>query len=109
MSSVYGINKGIGRAITFKGVKAQYIGYLAGSLVALLVLFAVLYICGVNTYVCLVLVLGSGTYVVMRIFRLSHRYGEHGLMKRNARRSLPDYVKFRSRKVFINLTGKSYG
>lgn len=103
MSSVYSINKGIGRAITFKGVKAQYIGYLAGSLVALLVLFAVLYICGVNTYVCLVLVLGSGAYVVTRIFRLSHRYGEYGLMKRNARRSLPHYVKFRSRKVFINL------
>ncbi|MCR8556947.1 DUF4133 domain-containing protein [Mucilaginibacter sp. BJC16-A38] len=103
MSSVYSINKGIGRAITFKGVKAQYIGYLAGSLVALLVLFAVLYICGVNTYACLVLVLGSGTYMVLRIFRLSHRYGEHGLMKRNARRSLPVYLKFRSRKIFIHL------
>lgn len=109
MSSVYQVNKGIGRAITFKGVKAQYIGYLAGSLVALLVLFAVLYISGVNTYLCVVLVLGSGTYVVTRIFRLSHRYGEHGLMKQNAHRSLPAYVKFRSRKVFINLSMKSNG
>jgi 4-hydroxybenzoate polyprenyltransferase len=108
MSSVYTINKGIGRAITFKGFKAQYIGYLAGSLVALLVLFAVLYTCGADTYVCLVLVLGSGTYVVMRIFRLSHRYGEHGLMKRNARRNLPPYIRFTSRRLFINLktTGK---
>jgi hypothetical protein len=100
---VYAINKGIGRAITFKGVKAQYIGYLAGSLVALLVLFAVLYICGLNTYVCLVLVFGSGTVVITRIFRLSHRYGQYGLMKRNARRCLPDFLKFRSRKVFIHL------
>jgi len=103
MSSVYQINKGIGRAITFKGVKAQYIGYLAGTLVVLLVLFAVLYICGLNTYLCLVLVFGSGAFAVTRIFRLSHTYGQHGLMKRNARRSLPDYLKFKSRKVFIHL------
>ncbi|MDB5006230.1 MAG: hypothetical protein JWP45_623 [Mucilaginibacter sp.] len=103
MSSMYPINKGIGRAITFKGVKAQYIGYLAGTLVALLILFAVLYIIGVNTYICLLLVGGSGTIVISRIFRLSHKYGQHGLLKRNARRSLPDYLKFRSRKIFIQL------
>ncbi len=109
MSSVYQINKGIGRAITFKGVKAQYIGYLAGSLVALLVLFAVLYICGLNTYLCLILVFGSGTVAITRIFRLSHTYGQHGLMKRNALCSLPDYLKFRSRKVFTHLNAKSNG
>ncbi len=103
MSSVYQINKGIGRAITFKGVKAQYIGYLAGTLVALLILFAVLYICGLNTYICLIVVFGSGSVAVTRIFRLSHTYGQHGLMKRNARRRLPDYLKFRSRKIFIQL------
>jgi hypothetical protein len=107
MSSVYSINKGIGRAITFKGVKAQYIGYLAGSLVTLLILFAVLYICGLNTYLCLIVVFGAGTIVITRIFRLSHKYGQHGLMKRSARRALPDYLKFKSRKVFIQLTKRS--
>jgi hypothetical protein len=109
MSSVYPINKGIGRAITFKGVKAQYIGYLAGSLVALLILFAVLYIVGVNTYICLILIGGSGTALVTRIFQMSHKYGQYGLLKRNARRSLPDYLKFRSRKIFIHLKTKSNG
>ncbi len=103
MSSVYQINKGIGRPITFKGVKAQYIGYLAVSLVALLIGFAVLYIIGLNTWLCLILIGGSGTFLVSRIFRLSHTYGQHGLLKRNARRSLPDYLKFRSRKIFIHL------
>jgi predicted lysophospholipase L1 biosynthesis ABC-type transport system permease subunit len=109
MSSVYQINKGIGRAITFKGVKAQYIGYLAGTLVALLILFALLYIVGVNTYICLILVGGSGTTIITHIFRMSHKYGQYGLLKRNARRSLPDYLKFRSRKIFIHLKAKSNG
>ena len=103
MSSIYQINKGIGRAISFKGVKAQYIGYLAGSLLALLVLFAILYSIGVNTYICLVLVFGTGTALISQIFRMSRKYGEHGLLKRNAKRSLPDYLKFRSRKIFIHL------
>ncbi|MDB5129720.1 DUF4133 domain-containing protein, partial [Mucilaginibacter sp.] len=37
----YQINKGINRPIEFKGLKAQYIGYLGSGLVALLILFAV--------------------------------------------------------------------
>ena len=62
MSSVYKINKGINKPIEFKGFKAQYIWYLGISLVILLVLFAVLYIVGINTYVCLILIviLGAG-------------------------------------------------
>ncbi|MBD0288989.1 MAG: DUF4133 domain-containing protein, partial [Flavisolibacter sp.] len=39
-TSVYQINKGINKPIEFKGFKAQYIWYLGGGLVALLILFA---------------------------------------------------------------------
>ena len=52
-TSVYTINKGINKPIEFKGLKAQYIGYLAAGLIGLLILFAALYISGVNTFVCL--------------------------------------------------------
>ncbi|HZY35956.1 MAG TPA: DUF4133 domain-containing protein [Mucilaginibacter sp.] len=103
MSSVYQINKGINKAITFKGLKAQYIGYLAGSLVVLMLLFAILYICGVNTYICLLLIGSSGTTLVLSVFRMSHKYGQYGLLKKNAKRSLPTYLKFKSRKTFIQL------
>lgn len=103
MSSVYQINKGINKAIEFRGLKAQYITYLAVGLVTLLILFAILYISGVNTYLCIILVGGSGTGLVMTVFSLSHKYGQYGLLKKNAKRSLPDYLKFRSRKLFINL------
>lgn len=101
MSSIYNINKGINKSIEFRGLRAQYIGYLAGGLVALLILFAVLYIAGVNTYLCLALILGSGTALVICIFRLSHKYGQYGLMKKRAKRSLPTYLYFKSRKLFI--------
>jgi len=103
MSSVYQINKGINKAIEFRGLKAQYIGYLAGGLVALLIAFAVLYICGVNTYICVVLIGGLGTGLVMTVFRMSHKYGQYGLMKKQAKRGQPDYLKFRSRKLFTGL------
>ena len=103
MSSVYSVNKGINKAIEFRGLKAQYISYLAGGLVALLIGFAVLYICGVNTYICIVLIGGLGTGLVMTVFRMSHKYGQYGLLKRNAKRGLPRYLKFRSRKVFLHL------
>jgi hypothetical protein len=109
MSSVYQINKGINKAIEFRGLKAQYIGYLAGGLVGLLLLYAVLYITGVNTWVCLILIGGTGTGLVTTIFRLSHKYGQYGLQKKSAKRSLPDYLKFRSRKPFIHLTQQSNG
>ncbi|MEO6524972.1 MAG: DUF4133 domain-containing protein [Mucilaginibacter sp.] len=103
MSSIYQINKGINKSIEFRGLRAQYIGYLAAGLVALLILFAVLYIAGVNTYVCLVVIFGAASALIFYTFRLSNKYGKYGLMKKRARRQLPNYLKFRSRKLFIHL------
>ena len=45
---VYHINKGINRPIEFRGLKAQYIGYLAACAVGTMVGFGVLYACGVS-------------------------------------------------------------
>ena len=100
-TSVYTINKGINKPIEFKGLKAQYIWYLGGGLLVLLVMFAILYICGVNTYVLLFIILGSGAGLFMHVYRLSHKYGEHGMMKKIAKRSIPKLVKAGSRKLFI--------
>src|SRR3954468_13018460 len=99
-SSIYGINKGINKPIEFKGLKAQYIGYLAGGLVGLLLLFAILYISGVNTYVCLATILLLGFVLFTWVYRLSNRYGEHGLMKKMASRQIPKVIRNNSRKIF---------
>lgn len=99
-NSVYKINKGINQSIEFKGLKAQYIWYLGGGLVALLIVFAVLYITGLPTYLCIGSVLAAGTVLVMKIYRMSHKYGEHGLMKALARKQVPKVIRSRSRKRF---------
>ena len=100
-TSVYKINKGINRPIEFKGLKAQYIWYLGGGLLVLFVLFAILYICGVNAFVCLGIILLAGAGLFMHVYHLSHKYGEHGIMKKVAKRGIPSVVKSYSRKVFF--------
>jgi hypothetical protein len=100
-ASVYQINKGINKPIEFKGLKAQYIWYLGGGLLALLILFAVLYICGVNSFICLAIIILAGTAFFMHVYRLSHKYGQYGMMKSIAKRSIPKEIKSYSRKVFI--------
>lgn len=103
MATVYHINKGVGRPIVFKGLKAQYIAYLALGLVLMLIGFAVGYVSGVPLAVLMVLVglFGGGLFVV--VFRMSARFGEHGLLKFLAKRSLPKYLVFRSRRLFTGL------
>lgn len=104
MNSIYKINKGINKPIEFKGLKAQYIAYLAIGLILLLIVFAVLYIIGVNMFICLALIIVLGTILFMTVYRLSDRYGQHGLIKRLARQRIPAYVKVSSRKVFTSLS-----
>ena len=44
----YPINKGIGRPVEFKGLKAQYLFIFCGGLLALFVLFVILYMVGID-------------------------------------------------------------
>ena len=92
-NSVYQINRGINRSIEFKGLKAQYIWYLGGGLVILLILFAILYISGLGIFICLPLIAILTTALFMHVYKLSRTYGEHGMMKKIARRSVPDVIK----------------
>lgn len=105
-TSVYSINKGINRPIEFKGLKAQYIWWLGGGLLGLLILFAILYIAGVNTFICLFIIVGAATWLFMHVYKMSRKYGEHGMMKELAKRSVPREVKVYSRKVFTELCRK---
>ncbi len=103
MATVYRINKGVNKPIEFRGLKGQYIGYLAGGLVGLLLLFAAMYLMGTSMYVCLPVVLVLGTALFIGVGRLSHRFGQHGLMKYFAAKGMPTYLKFKSRRLFTAL------
>ncbi|SFA58492.1 protein of unknown function [Pedobacter suwonensis] len=103
MASIYQINKGVSKPIVFKGLKAQYIAYLAVGLVLLLISFAILYILGVSLLVIMPVILGLGSALIFTVTRLSHKFGKYGLLKYFAKRSLPHYLKFNSRKLFTSL------
>ena len=109
MASVYQINKGVSRPIEFKGLVGAYIACLAVGLVVLLVLFAALYIAGTPIYIVVPLIGCLGTGLFFTVFRLSRRFGQHGLMKYFATRGVPRFVRFSSRRIFVSLKGGSYG
>lgn len=100
-NSVYYINKGINQAIQFKGLKAQYIWYLAGGVVALMILFAVLFIIGVPSLLCVGGIAVAGGFLVFKVYKMSNQYGQYGLMKALAEKQIPKFIKVYSRGVFM--------
>jgi hypothetical protein len=99
-NSTYQINKGINKSIVFKGLRAQYIWYMGGGMFLLLIFYAVMYMAKVNTFISLGITICLGAVMIMGIYHMSSEYGEHGLTKALARRSIPKVVKSKSRKVF---------
>lgn len=100
-NSVYSINKGINKSIEFKGLKAQYIWYFGAGVVALLILFAIMYIIGFNSFICIGIILIAGTVLTIKIYALSNTYGEYGMMKKLAGRSIPKVIKSKNRGAFL--------
>jgi len=88
----YSINKGIGRTVEFKGLKAQYLFIFAGGLLAALILVMLLYMAGANSYFCLLLGIGGASLIVWQTFSLNRKYGQHGLMKAGAKKRHPRYI-----------------
>lgn len=109
MASVYEINKGINRPIEFKGFRAQYVTYLAIGLVTLLLFFAVGYIIGIAPYILVAVTAGGGFALVSWIYKLSHKYGEFGLMKASAYRIIPACIVCHSRRFLLRLKQKGGG
>ena len=93
----YPINKGIGRPVEFKGLKAQYLFIFAGGLLAAFILFVILYMAGADQWLCISFGVVSASATVWLTFRLNAKYGEHGLMKLGAARMRPRHVLHRRR------------
>lgn len=93
----YPVNKGIGRSVEFKGLKAQYLFIFAGGLLVVFVLFVIMYMAGVSQWLCIGFGAVSASVLVWQTFSLNARYGEHGLMKLGAAHSHPRYILNRRR------------
>jgi hypothetical protein len=88
----YNINKGIGKSVEFKGLKAQYLFIFAAGLLAVFVVFVILYMAGVGQWICIGFGVSAASFVVWLTFHLNARYGEHGLMKLLSKRQHPRYL-----------------
>ena len=62
--AAFEINKGVGRTVEFKGLKAQYLFLFAGGLLAVFILVVILYLCGVSQVTCLVIGVVGASLVV---------------------------------------------
>ena len=93
----YPVNKGIGRPVEFKGLKAQYLFLFAGGLLSAFILFVILYMAGAGQWLCMGFGITAASAVVWFTFRLNAKYGQHGLMKLGAARMRPRYLLHRRR------------
>lgn len=104
----YNINKGIGRTVEFKGLKAQYLFIFAGGLLGILLFVMVMYMAGVHTYLCLFLGITTSSILIWQTFSLNRTYGEHGLMKLGAKKRHPRYIISRkSASRFLKIHAKT--
>ena len=86
------INRGIGKSVEFRGLKSQYLFIFVGGLLATFVLFVIMYMVGINQWVCIGFGVTAASVLVWQTFALNAKYGEHGLMKLSATKSHPKYI-----------------
>ena len=87
----YPINKGVGRSVEVKGLKAQYVLYVVVGTVVTLLLVFLLCMCGFRLFA-----FGMGSVALTAVwsicFYLNRKYGEHGLMQRFAAKHIPKRI-----------------
>ena len=91
------MNKGIGKDVEFFGLKAQYLYLFAGSLLAVFLVFVILYMAGVNRWFCIAFCVASAIGITLGVSHLNRKYGPYGLMKLAAAGYRPYYIINRKR------------
>jgi hypothetical protein len=67
----FNVNKGIGKPAEFKGLKSQYLFIFAGGLLGLFVVFVVMYMAGVNQWVCIIFGITAALTLIYGTFYLN--------------------------------------
>lgn len=86
------MNKGIGKSVEFYGLKSQYLFIFAGGLLSVFMLFMILYMIGIDQWICIGFGVIAASVLVWLTFNLNAKYNEHGLMKLLAKRRHPRYL-----------------
>jgi hypothetical protein len=96
----FACNKGVNRPMEFRGLQAQYIWWVAGVAIGCLLLFAVLHLFGLSSWICLPVVMAIGGSGIAGVYRMSRVFGRFGLMKKRAVRRIPRVIRSRSGMTF---------
>ncbi len=88
----YNITKVIGKSVEFKGLKSQYLFIFAGGLLSVFVVFVIMYMVGIDQWICITFGLIAASVLVWLTFNLNQKFGENGLMKLMAVRKHPRYL-----------------
>jgi len=100
----FSINKGIGKSAEFSGLTAQYLFIFAGGLLGLFIVFVVMYLVGINMWTCILFSVVCSLILIYGTFYLNKTYGEHGLMKLQAKSNHPRFII--NRRSFFRLFQK---
>ena len=76
----------------YKGLKAQYLFIFAGGLLALFVVYVIMYISGISQWFCIGFGVTAASALVWLTFHLNAKYGQYGLMKLGAVKYRPRYI-----------------
>ena len=91
----------------FKGLKSQYLFIFCGGLLAVFVVFIVLFMAGVNQWLCIGFIVSASLLLVWQTFRLNAKYGTHAdegaARKRHprfiiSRKAIPRLFTYKKRK-----------
>ncbi len=93
----YNINKGLARAWNLRDWSHSTCSFSAGGLLAVFVVFVIMYMIGIDQWVCIGFGVVAALALVWLTFHLNAKYGEHGLMKLGAARQHPRYLINRKR------------
>ena len=93
----FNMNKGIGKPAEFQGLQSRYLFIFAGGLLAVFVVFVIMYMADINQWICILFGVGAATTLVWLTFTLNRKYGAHGLMKLQARMQRPQFLINRRR------------
>jgi hypothetical protein len=88
----YPINRGIGKPAEFRGLKSQYLMIFAGGQLGVFIVFVVMYMAGINQWICISFGVCAASLLVWFTFSLNSKYGQYGLMKLQARHNHPKYI-----------------
>jgi len=106
MHTIYQVHRRVNAPIELKGLKGQYILYAVGAILADLFLFAIMYIAGVSSWVCLVLCFGMGAFGIGSAYKFSSWWGVHGWRKRQTAKQFPMALRSAGRSLYTQLKNR---